>query len=254
MENRPNPFAFPQAANIVARNAFNAQIEQGRHEVPVNWEPLDENVPDAEYTAAIPLMIRNFATDRIRLLIGTQYVDVATEFFKGLALARHTNNPVSLIRDMVLSVYVAYTISRDWAAAYTAFGGDSIFAKFDIQGRQAQNGARDAWVANNNMNATAIHLLGFLIVECAPPGSLLNDLKIMKGTPFSPPAALEGNEQNRIMRQAAALISAADRAALNSFRAHSTKAIAVLSGIFGAARVDIEIAITAANSYAGTKI
>lgn len=236
------------------RRLFLLSIDNGTHEVPAAWVAEDDALTEEQFDNHVPQAIKTFATERIRYLVGTQYIDVATEFFKGLALARRFNNPISLIRDMIISVYVAYTISRDWAASYANFGNDTIFAKFNIGGRQAANGAKDAWTNTSQMNATAMHLLGYLIVECAPVNSMLGELKNTKGTPFTPPAAQEGNEQNKLMRAAAGAITIADRNVLQNFRANADRAINVISRIFGAARVDINAAINAANAYAGTKI
>jgi hypothetical protein len=199
--------------------------------------------------AAIPQVVKDFAANSKRYLIGVSYADVLAEFYKALAIARQTHNPIQLLRDMILSVYVTYTLSASWAPSYTAFMGASLFSAFDIAGRTAKNGVKDAWVAANTMNSTSIHLLGYLIVEHAPIGTLLAKVKTQKGTPWALTGA-EG-EQAKIMKEHATNLTPDDTVLKTQFGAEAARAIAIVSALFGAAGADVAAALAAANRFVG---
>jgi hypothetical protein len=97
------------------------------------------------------------------------------------------------------------------------------------------------------MNATAVHMLGYLIVQCSVAPSLLARVKAEKGTPFAPVAGT--GEQATIMAAAAAALTPEDRVLMAQFQAETVKIIAILAAIFGAAGADVAQALTAANRF-----
>jgi len=249
--------APPQAAptfapepSVAERKAITDSIDAGSHTVPAGWAPITMSANEA--LAAIPPVVKAFATNSKRYLIGTTFSDVAAAFYKGLAIARQRNNPVQLIRDCILAVYTTYTLSSSWAASYAAFGGASLFESFNIQGRVAKAGAKDAWVTSSLMNSTAVHLLGYLIVASAPSGSLLARVRAERGTPFA--VVTTSGEAHEIMKAAAANVTADERALLAEFSTAASKTIALVSALFGVAGADVSIALAAANKFANTVV
>jgi len=152
--------------------------------------------------------------------------------------------------DCILAVYTTYTLSSSWAASYAAFGGASLFEGFNIQGRVAKAGAKDAWVTSSLMNSTAVHLLGYLIVASAPSGSLLARVRAERGTPFA--VVTTSGEAHEIMKAAAANVTADERALLAEFSTAASKTIALVSALFGVAGADVSIALAAANKFVNT--
>lgn len=244
------PPMFGPEPSIAQRQAIKASIENGTHVAPLGWAALQ--MSPAQTNAAIPQAVKDFASSSKRYLIGVSYADVLAEFYKALAIARQVHNPIQLLRDMILSVYVTYTLSSSWSPSYTAFMGASMFAAFDIAGRTAKNGIKDAWVAASTMNSTSIHLLGYMIVEHAPVGSLLAKVKAQKGTPWSLTTG-EG-EQAKIMKEHATNLTPDDTVLKTQFGAEAARAIAIVSALFGAAGADVNAALAAANRFAGEVI
>lgn len=244
------PPAFMAEPSVAERQAIVQTIQNGTHAIPHGWAP--QVLTQAQAVQAIPQVVKDFANSSKRYLIGTTYGDVCVAFYEGLTIARQRNNPVQLIRDCILSVYVAYTLSTSWAPSYTAFAGASLFSKFDIVGRSAKNGTKDAWVTASMMNSTAVHMLGYLLVSAAPPGSLLARVKTERGTPFAP---VQGtSEQQKLMLAAAANITPEDRAIQGGFALQSERLLAILSSLFGAAGASVEVAMAAANRFANTVV
>jgi len=249
----PAPVGGPLYAaepSVAERLAIIAAIDTNTHAIPPGWAAVA--MTPVQAVAAIPQVVKDFASSSKRYLIGTTYSDVAAAFYKGLAIARQRNNPIQLIRDCILSVYVTYTLSTSWAPSYTAFAGASLFAQFDIAGRTAKAGGKDNWVTTSMMNSTAVHMLGYLLVASAPAGSLLARVKTERGTPF---AVVPGDsEQQKIMAKAAESVNADDRALLQTFMAETPRLMTILSALFGAAGADVAVALAAANRFAGTAV
>jgi hypothetical protein len=248
----PNPAAlnFGPEPSVADRQAIITAIDTGTHVVPGGWAAIV--MSQAQAMTAIPQVVKDFATNSKRYLIGTTYSDVAAAFYKALAIARQRNNPVQLVKDCILAVYTTYTLSSSWAASYTAFAGASLFASFDIAGRASKAGTKDAWVTASLMNSTAVHLLGYLLVAAAPAGSLLARVRAEKGTPFA--VVTTGGEAHEIMKAAAATVTADERAIMAQFTNEAARTLALVSALFGAAGADVNAALVAANRFTGTVV
>lgn len=245
-EERQRPMvAFGVPPTIELKNRIWASIDNGTHAVPRTWTAIDMEA--GEVAQQLPDTVRAMATASKRFLIGTTYSDVVAAFFKGLALARESNNPIVLIRDCILAIYVAYTISSSWAPSYNAFANMSLFSGFDIASRTPGAAGKDAWVAGSTMNATAVHKLGYMLIDASGEGTFLGSIKVKKGTPFT--TVVGTSEQIKLINKEAETITDDDRAANNIFRTHARKAVIILNIIFGASGVDVAGAMEAANKY-----
>jgi hypothetical protein len=195
--------------------------------------------------------IKSMASDNTRLLLGTSISDVAAAGLTALAVGRLSHNPNSLIGCMVLAVYVAYTVSREWIREYSALVAPHMFQQFEILGRVASapvNGlVKDGWVSTTGMNSTALHLLGHLIVESAAGDNVLSKLKAKKGTVFSPPPAEVETEQAVIMRAYNKGLTLEDRSSLLKFQQEFVRLIPIVSALFGAGGANVEAAMRAAS-------
>lgn len=234
-------------------NAITA-FRAGGYVVPAGYVGMP--MTDAEHIAAIPDAIKTMATGSKRYLIGVTYADVAKAYVEYVTAARLTLSPQQLLKDCILSVYVAYTLSSTWAPTYTTFGGRSLFSQFDIVGRQGRDGpaGKDAWVATGAMNATAVHMLGYMLIECAGANTFLAQVRELSGSPFNPPLAADDSPQAKIMREAAGKITAADRDALVVVRTLAPQVHAILAALFGAGAVNIATVAAAAAAFPPTLI
>jgi hypothetical protein len=263
----PNAAAAAAAAPAVARvpnfgpsmdlalyRNLKSDISAGNFVAPVGFQNqvngLDAGRVQEWFDVNIPEATRNMASGNTRLLLGTTPTDVITEMLIALTAARISKNPSTLIQSMVLSVYVAYTVSRDWVLEYAQLPPPHMFTGFEITGRQAGapvNGlVKDGWVQNSTMNATALHLAGHVIVEIAEANSVLGKLKSTKGTVFNPPSDAVKTEQADIMREFTRSLTQADSQALMNARTELTRLVAVVNGLFGGAGANVQAALAAA--------
>lgn len=192
----------------------------------------------------------SMASDNTRLLLGTSVADVAAAALTALAAARLTKNPNGLIATMVLSVYVGYTVSRDWVREYSSLSTPHMFQQFEIGGRTASapvNGlVKDGWVSTTGMNSTALHLAGHLIVESSTGDSVLAKLKTQKGTVFNPPSAEVDTEQAKIMREYNKKLTLIERTALQRFQQEFSRLVPLVDALFGAGGANVDAAMRAA--------
>lgn len=230
----------------IAKDEFDSGLE---HQPP---EVSEDQVPDfvkERLPAEIADMSNNFRTK----ILGVDYAVVSTALLVSLALGRKTGNYTALFLDLTLAVATAYTVSRDTSDFYRKLGDASAFKDFEIQGRTRPNdpalASKNAWIASSNMNASALRLAGHLIVESAPRGGFLFQVKETKGTPFSPVKG--GKELEELMRKASEELTDADKSALQSFKAEFGKVLRVMDRIWGAAGASAEAAERAAHSVQG---
>jgi hypothetical protein len=236
---RPEP-------NAVDRNAIKEAARAGRIAPSASYAP--SNLTDNEILVTVPAAIKQIASGQKRTLIGTTYSDIVGAILEHKILSNATNNPSALLKDLIIAVYVAYTISDSWWATYANMSEASLFKGFDITGRSAPTGDKGKWVANSAMNSTALHLAGYLVVENSPAGTFLGKVKQSKGTPFA--LVNNGSPQARIMAEAAASLSAEDRAAAAVFGAQMAKAVRIVNLIFGDAGGNIDVLVATANRFA----
>ena len=134
---------------------------------------------------------------------------------------------------------------------YNKLHSSSILRRFEIAGRQVARDdpdyAKNNWVNTSNMNATAAHILGYMVVESAPAGGALARLKSEKGTPFSDLKL--ATEQGEIITELAKTLTPNDNAALAAFRDQFVVLAAVVDMIFGASGVDLGVASAKANKF-----
>lgn len=181
-------------------------------------------------------------------ILGVDYSAVVAAFLAALAVARVESNPQDLIYDLVIGVAGAYTISRDLVKDYKAKGATSMLTQFEISDRKRAEdptvGKKNAWVEDSNMNSSAIHLLGHLVVETAPRGGFLATVKSTKGTPFSPVAG--GKELEKLIMEASKQLTEADKTALAAFSEECKILVSVVDALFGKAGASVELAQKAA--------
>lgn len=231
----------------IAAGRFMAQAD---HEAP--------NVPDSDVVEFVkerlPLDIADMSNKYRTKILGVDYSAVASALLTLLALSRKTGNYSDLFLDLTLAVATGYTVSRDTSDDYRKLGRASAFKEFEIQGRTRSSdpaiAAKNAWTASSGMNASALRLAGHLIVEAAPSGGFLAQVKDVKGTPFSPVKG--GKELEDLMRKASEELGDADKAALKSFKNEFGKVLRVLDKIWGTAGASAAAAEKAANAIEGS--
>lgn len=175
------------------------------------------------------------AKSKINMLYGTSFSMVVGSFLKGLFIARKKQNPKQLLSDMVFSVFVSQTVSREWAKVYALFPASTVFKPFEIDSQRTADPdvPRASWVANSKMNATAVGMLGQLIMECAPGSSSLGRKAKEDGTHFSPKRVEDfpNSEYVKLCNEANKVISSADREALEHFRKNAGHLVEVVATI-----------------------
>lgn len=248
--------AWNPAPTLVNLTELRQNIRTGAFAVPENYRqvpPAQQNVAQLVVNL-VPQEHLAIITGNKRGLVGTSITDVAAAFAVALALARISKNPQALIFDLIIAIFVGYTVARDWTDTYNLIHAASMWREFEIDGRAADNrtpeGVRAAWVATCNMNSTALHWLAHLVVESAPAGGFLASLRVLKGTIFNPlPLGANGqavSEQARIMRETNVSLTLADREALNTFRGLSPTLIQALDIMFGEVGLTLQQAADAA--------
>jgi hypothetical protein len=246
------------AMDLNGFTALKVSITDGTFARPADYPippPEMQNRPDL-VAARAPDVYKTLVANNKRSLVGTSITDVVAAYAVGLVAARMSRNPNSLLFDLILAIFVGYTVARDWSETYALIGPSSIWRDFEIADRLADNqtaeGRRAAWIATCNMNSTALHWLAHVVVEAAPAGGFLANLRASKGTVFNPPPLGAGgvavSEQARIMREASVGLTAADREALERFRTLSPTMIRALDLIFGDVGLNLTQAINAANA------
>jgi hypothetical protein len=183
----------------------------------------------------VPQSISDLVAAKKRYLFGVSFTEVASAALIQIAAARHLQAPVPLIRDMVFSIFVAYTVSRDWVVEYANLHSTSILRQFEIDGRQVDRSdpmfAKNGWVNTSRMNSTAVHIFGYMIVESAPEGGVLKQLRDVKGTPFTDKNL--STPQGKLISELAKTLKAEDREAVQRFEVQFRILIRAVDAIFG---------------------
>lgn len=211
----------------------------------VDAEEVDD--PEVVYNV-VPESLVELVGSKKRYLFGVSFPEVASVCLLQLAVARSTAAPQELIRDLVFSVFVAYTVSRDWALEYQSLHSSSVLRQFEIDGRVVDRSdpmyAKSAWVNTSKMNSTAVHLLGYMVVEAAPGGGVLSKLKTSKGTPFSD--ANKKTPQGLLISEGAKALDAEDRDAARKFSQEFAVLIRVVDMIMGETGSNVDDALAKA--------
>ena len=209
------------------------------------------DVTAAQVHSSLQLGTFNVFTSQLRLLFGTSFSDVAAAMIKAFAAARHTKSLETLLRDLILAIFVGYTKSSIWVDVYNANAATSLFREFEIEGRLAdlstEEGKAGAWVATSKMNATALHLAAYLIVESATDSGALAKLKSVRGSPFTD-LGLQ-SEQGKLITEAALLVTEEDRDALRAVKDHAGKIPKILDMILQSGASDLEGVLQKAALY-----
>lgn len=197
----------------------------------------DENKVE-KVIEVVEARLKDMVSAKKRFLFGVTFVEMAAEALFEIAVARRLASPHVLLEDLIFAVFVGYTVSRDWAIYYNTLPASSLLRKFEIDGRVSERNdpafAKNSWINSCKMNATACHLLAYLVVETAGEGGTLSRLKKEKGTPFTDKALQ--TEQGKIITELAKTISDQDRDALAKFKDEFgiiVKAVDLLFGLSG---------------------
>lgn len=193
------------------------------------------------------------AAYRARIL-GVDYSSIVSVLLAHLAASRKTGAYDVLFLDLVFGICAGYTVSRVTYDDYARLGELSALKQFEIEDRKkAQDDTiakKNFWVEASNMNATAARMIGHLVVEAAPAGGFLAAVKRAKGTPFSPVTG--GKDLERLMREAGAELTDADKAAKDAFLDAFKEVVKYMDKVWGAAGVSVSSALAAAKSVEGT--
>lgn len=196
----------------------------------------------------VPVSVTDLVASKKRYLFGVSFAEVAAEALIQIATSRKLQAPIPLLRDLVFSIFVAYTVSRDWAVEYNNLHSSSVLRRFEIDGRQVDRNdpmfAKNGWVNTSKMNSTAAHMLGYLVVESAVAAGALKTLKDSKGTPFSDKKLK--TPQGLLITEMASTLSLEDKDAQSKFEPQFRVLVDVISKIFGEAGLDLEDAFARA--------
>lgn len=192
-------------------------------------------IPVEALVAMLPQEIMEMGSKGRGMILGVNTVLVLKAFALHLAAARIEGNPAPLVYCGVLSVAIAYTVSRDWVEEYGAIPSPHMFSSFEIEGRAkvkaTETSAAVDWVANSNMNAAALRVFGSMIVEAGQGSSFLKYVKETAGTIYNPPTGEKARDV--IMKEANKSVSEADRQALAKFVEVFQKYAVVVGTLFG---------------------
>lgn len=214
----------PTASSIVEREDEDSDFEKVEAEddwsVPKDWtgSAFDANFVIERFDKRMS----EIAKAKLNMLYGTSYPMVVASFLKGLFISRKKQNPKQLLTDMVFSVFVSQTVSREWAKVYSQFPATTIFKPFEIDSQRTAdpNEPKSNWVTNSKMNATAVGMLGHLIMESVPPNTALGRKAKEDGTHFNPRDMKDfpNSEYVKLCNEAKNGLTTADKEALEIFR------------------------------------
>lgn len=211
-------------------------------QIPKDWA---EGVPDVNFVVqSVNPDIMSIAKSHLNMLYGTSVSMVVSAYLKGLFRARLTQNPTSLLTDMLMAVFVSQTVSREWAKYYTRLGPETIFKQFEISSGRTPDAKVPAssWVANSKMNATALNLLGQMIMDSVEKSTPLGKKAAADGTIFNPvEKEVESlSEYQQITLARSKLITETDRNALEVFQTHGAVMIKAVSFILASSSADVD--------------
>lgn len=238
---QPEKAAYDAAIVAIRTAPLNTLGEVGTAVPRRAVAPEDANRADVVVTW-VPQSVADLVAAKKRYLFGVSFSEVASAALIQIAAARHLQAPVPLVRDMVFSIFVAYTVSRDWVVEYANLHSTSILRQFEIDGRQVDRSdpmfAKNGWVNTSKMNSTAVHIFGYMIVESAPEGGVLRQLKDMKGTPFTDKNLQ--TPQGKLITELAKTLKAEDRDAVSRFETQFRILIKVVDSIFGEVGINLD--------------
>lgn len=204
----PTPSTKATASSLTASSSLSSASSDLT--VPSDWV---EAPVDLEFiTSSVDEGTLSIYRGKLNMLYGTTVVMVFTAFLRSLFINRKARDPRPLLIDMLFSVFVSQTVSREWAKVYNTLGGSTLFKQFEIDSTRTADPKvpQSSWVSGSRMNATAVGMLGHLIVECAPPNSSLGKKRASDGTIFNPSDS--DGEYATICRETNKGLSADDRA------------------------------------------
>jgi len=242
---------FPNALNEEEYSEMMAEMLAKRHTV-VKRDVKEDDQNEEEYTEKrMPAALKAIVDSKRRLLFGVGFADLSAEAYLSLAVCRKDGNPMNILWDLVFGLFVCYTVSREWAEMYNTLSNRSIYKKFEIDGRTVdattEIGRKSAWVVGSKMNATAVHLVGYMVVESGPAGGALAKLRTQKGTCFT---LVSGqSQQAKIMAQLGSEITSNDRAIQRDFAEQFAVLIRVIDGMLNEAAVSVTEALAYAKAY-----
>jgi hypothetical protein len=243
--NYPPKFSDVNYANIAR------EIDANNHAVVQRVIPAGnvDNVPWNVDRVEAPL--KELVAQKKRLLFGVTFEDLIAQAYKSLAISRACGNPMDLLWDMVLGVFLCYTVSREWANVYQTLSNRSVYKPFEIDNRTVdvttEIGRRSQWVTASRMNATAVHYLGYLVVDACRPGGALAKIKMERGTCFAPVAG--PSEQAKIMGLLAASVTPEVRALQPDFKIQMQVLVDVVDRILSHSTINVAAVLACANAY-----
>lgn len=201
--------------------------------IPADWKESPFN--KAFVIERFDKRMAEISKNKLNMLYGTSFSMVVGAFLKALFFARKKQNPKQLLSDMVFSVFVSQTVSREWAKVYALFPESTVFKPFEIDSQRTADPdvPKASWVTNSKMNATAVGMLGQLIMECAPGSSSLGQKAKDDGTHFTPKRVEDfpNSEYVKLCNEANKSISSADREALDHFKKNAGHLVEVVATI-----------------------
>lgn len=218
--------------------------------IPKDWvtEPYDESF----VVSSLKADLKKVFVEKQNMLYGTTVTAVLSAFLKTLFTARKEENPSDLLADMVFSVFVSQTVSREWARIYPSLGRRTMFAPFEITGNRVADAKvpTGSWVNSSAMNGTAVGYLGHLIMATAKPTSSLGKKAKMNGTIFSPndPKAEGAGEYTRICYETYLTLSDKDKAAPRIFANHAAHLVSAVEFILEGGETDLDEVLAALDS------
>lgn len=211
-------------------------------QIPKDWVGSEASVDYVVGSASLAII--EASKNHLSMLYGTSVSMVTTAFLKGLFRARLSQDPSSILTDMLISVFVSQTVSREWAPLYAKIGSDSIFKQFEISSGRTPDAKVPAsnWVATSKMNATALNILGQLIMASASATSSLGMKARKDGTIFATTMipVEQQSEYHRITAERAKTITDVDKACLKVFSTHAATLVLAVEKILTGGSDDVE--------------
>lgn len=201
--------------------------------VPSGWVP--EPVDKAFIVGHLRADMKTVIDSKLNMLYGTSVSSVVAAFLKALFKARAAQDPSQLLVDMVFAVFVSQTVSREWSRVYPSLGRSTMFAEFEITGTRTADpkAPMSSWVNSSSMNATAVGILGHLIMESTGSKSSLGKKAEEMGTIFRPGNLTDhpNSEYVDICIKTNKTLTPADSTALGAFKKYAGHLVEVIETI-----------------------
>jgi len=206
-----------------AKTSTTSLIKSKTYDVPAGWvpSPFDMDFVVERVDKDVQATIQS----KLSMLYGTSVTMVVGAFLDSLFECRKAQDPSPILSDMVFGVFVSQTVSREWAKYYNGISNKSLFKRFEIESQREADSknAASSWVTSSRMNATAVGILGHLILETVPRESSLGKKRAITGTFFNPanPAEHPNSEYVEICNATNKSLTRADTEALNIFKTYA---------------------------------